>query len=135
MEVKDIRHLAELSKLEFTEESENNIRKALADKGYEVQEFKYATVYDAGRYGMYSLIKADNSYYTATGEIKKVKLSDIRTLENQAQQKFEESMLSSDLYKLSSETTISSFNKISQNIRNIERTNEQEHFLEDERSR
>lgn len=129
------KRMTEYKKLEFTEESENNIRKALADKGYEVQEFKYATVYDAGRYGMYSLIKADNSYYTATGEIKKVKLSDIRTLENQAQQKFEESMLIFDLYKLSSETTISSFNKISQNIRNIERTNEQEHFLEDERSR
>jgi len=59
---------------------------------------------------------------------------EINLQRDKTQQKFEESTLNSDLYTLSTETTLSNFNEISQNIRNIEKLNEQKHFLEDERS-
>ena len=59
---------------------------------------------------------------------------EINLQRDKTQQKFEESTLNSDLYRISSEIAISDFNEMSQNIRNIERINEQKHFLEDERS-
>lgn len=59
---------------------------------------------------------------------------EINLQRDKTQQKFEESTLNSDLYRISNEIAISDFNEMSQNIRNIERINEQKHFLEDERS-
>ena len=44
---------------------------------------------------------------------------------------FEEGSLDSELQQLSSETTMSGFNEMSQNIRHAQRLNEQEQTLED----
>ena len=45
---------------------------------------------------------------------------------NKTQQKFEESNLQSDLYELSTEATISGFNEMSKNVRDLEKSNKQE---------
>lgn len=52
---------------------------------------------------------------------------------NKTQQKFEESNLQSDLYELSTEATISGFNEMSKNVRDLEKSNKQEQILESER--
>ena len=50
---------------------------------------------------------------------------------NERKKKFDESTLKSDLYELYNETTTSGFNKMSQNIRDTQKLNEQEQLLED----
>ena len=56
------------------QEHEEQLRTTFREQGVELQEYQYATVMDSGQYGMYSLVKSNGRYYTATGEIAEVQL-------------------------------------------------------------
>lgn len=117
----------------YTEETESEVSKALSESGYDVKDFTYATVMDAGRYGMWSLVKSNGSYYRTSGEISEVQMSDIKTLGTPSH-KFKDTSLDSELYDLVSETTSTDFNEMSQNIKNMERKNAQSQSLDNERT-
>lgn len=62
-------------------------------------------------------------YYKREGIVEKPK--------TKKKKKFDESMLNSDLYELSNETTISGFNEMSQSIREVQKLNEQAQTIEE----
>lgn len=125
--------ISEFKDLGFTKENEEELRKTLIEKGYNVQEFTYATVFDAGQYGVWSLVKSDGSYYRTSGEISKVQISDVKSLGIPAN-KFKDTTLDNELRELVSETTNTDFNNMSQNIKTMERINEQFQSLDSERT-
>lgn len=117
----------------YTEENESAVSQALSERGYDVKDFTYATVMDAGRYGMWSLVKSNGSYYRTSGEISEVQISDLKTLGTPTH-RFQNSTIDSELHELVSETTSTGFNEMSQNVRNMERLNEQSQTIDNERT-
>jgi len=110
----------------YTEETEKEFSKELAEKGCDVKDYTYAMVWDSKQYG---LVKSNGSYYRTSGEISKVNLSDIETIEIR-KHKFKEDTISFELTHLIGETKITDFNEMSNNIKN---KNEQLQALDDER--
>lgn len=117
----------------YTEENESAVSQALSERGYDVKDFTYATVMDAGRYGIWSLVKSNGSYYRTSGEISEVQISDLKTL-GTTTHRFQNSTIDSELHELVSETTSTGFNEMSQNVRNMERLNEQSQTIDNERT-
>lgn len=74
------KQLPEFEDFGFTQEHEEQLRTTFREQGVELQEYQYATVMDSGQYGMYSLVKSNGKYYTATGEITEVQLDGTETL-------------------------------------------------------
>ena len=116
------KHLTDFKDFQFTKEDENEVIQEFAENGYEIKDFTYATVFDAGQYGRWILVKSNDSYYRGTGEISEVNLSDIKTL---GTNKLKDTVLDSELNELVSETRSTDFYDMTQNIKNMNKENEQ----------
>lgn len=124
--------IPEFQDLGYTKENEDILRKRLTEKDYDIQDLTYATVYDSGEYGLWSLAKSNNKYYKTSGEISEVKISDLKTI-GRLTNKLKNSRLDSEINDIISETTSSDFNEMSQTIKKLEKINEQTHTIDDER--
>ena len=123
--------ILEFNDFKYTEKNEEEIRTTLKEKGYDIKNFTYASVFDSGRHGKWGLVKSDGEYYTVNGEPKKVQLSDVMTLESPLE-RFETNTLQSELNKLTSETTRTGFSELTENIRKLAREEQQRNNHEKE---